>query len=295
MYRNLNHLVTFAALAEAGSFAGAARRLGLPASTVSEHIAALERNLGVQLVIRTTRKNRLSEIGRRMATSAARMVDAAEDAVAQAEVAKSAPQGTLRISLPFTFASEIIGPAVGRFAALFPGIKLEFKVSNEVEDLIEGGFDLAIRIGPLKESSLTRRSLGYEPQDFVSTPSYLDAAGRPSSLSDLSDHRIVGLRPRQTWTVTGPAGPQDAVLTSYISSNDPKTATAIILGGGGIGVLPRFLSEPALSDGRLEVVLPEYRPPSADMSVVYYGPATANPLTDLFTRFLQNEMRGRRR
>lgn len=291
--RNLNHLATFAALAETGSFAGAARRLRLPTSTVSEHVAALEKSLGLQLVIRTTRANRLTEAGQVLAQGAARMVAAAAETLAGVEAMVDRPTGTLRLSLPFAFAADIVGPAVGRFAALYPGIRLEISVSNQVEDLIAGGFDLAVRIGPLEDSSLIRRSLGTMPQDIVSSPAYLAARGRPESPAALAGHCIVGIRPGLTLSVIGPEGPQMLTLDAQVAVNDPKTMVSVIRGGGGIGAVPRFLAQDGLDDGSLEILLPAWHLPPAEMSVVYYGTGAANPRAELFATFLLTEMQRR--
>ena len=291
MYRKLNHLVTFAALAETGSFAGAARRLNLPSSTVSEHIAALERNLGLQLVIRTTRKCRLTDSGLQIAQGAARVVEAVEETMARAEAAAAHPEGKLRISIPFAFAADMLGPSLGRFTALFPGIKLDIRVSNDVDDLIAGGFDLAVRIGPLADSSLIRRKLGDEPQDLVASSRYLARNGRPEHLSDLDHHALVSYRPEQSFTLIGPEGPERVTFIAHVSANDPKTVLSIIQSGVGIGVLPRFLSRQGLKTGDLEIVLPQHRPEPVEISIVHYGPATATPRAHLFASFLQNEMR----
>lgn len=294
IYRNLNHLATFAALAETGSFAGAARRLRLPTSTVSEHVAALEKNLGLQLVIRTTRANRLTEAGQILAQGAARMAAGIAETLAGVEALVNRPTGTLRLSLPFAFAADIVGPAVARFATLYPGIRLEIFVSNEVEDLIAGGFDLAVRIGPLEDSSLIRRSLGSMPMDLVASPAYLAARGRPESLRALDGHCLVGNRPTVGLNILGPDGPERLVLEAQVAVNDPKTMVAVIIGGSGLGLVPRFLAQAGLQSGRLEILLPEYRFPSAEMSIVHYGTAAANPRADLFATFLQAEMRGRK-
>jgi DNA-binding transcriptional LysR family regulator len=294
VYSNLNHLATFAALAETGSFAGAARRLRLPTSTVSEHVAALERNLGLQLVMRTTRRNRLTEAGQLLAQGAARMVVGVTETLAGVEALVDRPTGTLRLSLPFAFAADIVGPAVARFAALYPGIRLEISVSNQVEDLIAGGFDLAVRIGPLEDSSLIRRSLGAMPQDLVASPAYLAARGRPDSLAGLNGHCIVGRRPAFTLSMHGPNGSETLSLEAQVTVNDPKTILAVIRGGSGIGVVPRFLAQAGLDDGTLEILLPEYRLPQAEMSIVYHGPGMANPRADLFATFMQAEMQSYR-
>jgi DNA-binding transcriptional LysR family regulator len=290
---NLNHLATFAAVAESESFAGAARRLRLPTSTVSEHVAALERSLGVQLVIRTTRASRLTEAGQVLALGAARMVAGVAETLAGVEALVDRPTGTLRLSLPFAFAADIVGPAVARFAALYPGIRLDIHVSNEVEDLIAGGFDLAVRVGPLDDSSLVRRGLGTMPQDLVASPAYLAARGRPDSFAALAGHCIVGIRPSVTLTVRAPHGPEALTLAAQVAVNDPKTVLAVIRGGTGIGVVPRFLTQEGLEDGSLEILLPDHRLPMVEMSIVHHGPGAANPRADLFATFLQAEMRSR--
>ncbi len=294
MYRNLNHIASFAALAEAGSFAGAARRLKLPTSTVSEHIAALERNLGVQLVVRTTRQSRLTETGQLLARGALRMVQEVSKTMAEVDAHIAQPTGTLRLSLPFAFAADIVGPAVGRFAALYPGIRLEIAVSNQIEDLIAGGFDLAVRIGPLEDSSLIRRSLGTMPQDIVASSSYLSVRGRPQTIAALTEHCFAGFKAETSLALRGPDGLVSVKLAAQVAVNDPKTLVAIVRGGGGIGVVPRFLTQDGLDDGSLEVVLPEYRPSPVEISIVHYGSAGANSRAELFASFMQAEMQLRR-
>lgn len=293
IHRHLNHLATFAALAETGSFAGAARRLRLPTSTVSEHIATLERNLGLQLVIRTTRRNRLTEAGQVLAQGAARVVAEATQTLAAVEALVDQPTGTLRLSLPFAFATDFLGPAVGRFAALYPGIRLEIGVSNQVEDLIAGGFDLAIRIGPLADSSLMRRSLGTLPQDLVASTAYLRSRGRPAVPADLASNCIVAVRPSPTLSLFGPDGPKTVELEAQVAVNDPKTMVEIIRGGARIGAVPRFLAADGLADGTLEIVMPDHRLTPVEISLVHYGTGAANPRADLFATFLQAEMRER--
>lgn len=216
------------------------------------------------------------------------------ETLAGVEALVDRPTGTLRLSLPFAFAAEIVGPAVARFAALYPGIRLEISVSNQVEDLIAGGFDLAVRIGALEDSSLIRRSLGTMPQDLVASPTYLAARGRPDDPAGLVGHCIVGHRPAFTLSMLGPDGPETLALEAQVAVNDPKTILSVIRGGSGIGVVPRFLAQAGLDDGTLEIILPEYRLPQAQMSIVHHGPGTANPRADLFATFMQSEMQGYR-
>jgi DNA-binding transcriptional LysR family regulator len=294
IYRNLNHLATFAALAEAGSFAAAARRLRLPTSTVSEHVAALEKNLGIQLMIRTTRQNRLTEAGQVLARGAARMMEDVAETMAGLEALVDRPTGALRVSLPFAFAADIFGPSMARFATLYPGIRLEILVSNQIEDLIAGGFDLAVRIGPLEDSSLIRRRLGAMQQHLVASPSYLAERGRPTTISALTGHCIVGIKPTLSLSFEGPLGVETLSLEAQVAVNDPKTMVSVIRSGAGLGIVPRFLAQEGLNDGSLEILLPEYRLPAVEMSVVHYGSSAANPRADLFATFLQSEMQRRK-
>jgi DNA-binding transcriptional LysR family regulator len=290
MLRNLNHLATFAALAETGSFSAAAKKLGLPPSTVTAHIAALEAHLGLQLAVRTTRKTRLTAQGRQLALDARRFVGEAESALARLEMEKSVPVGQLRISVPFAFASDLIGPVIGRFAARYPGIRVEIIVSNEQVDLIAGGFDLAVRVGPLSDSSLIRRKLASAANLLVASQSYLKARGAPQTLDDLQHHSFIGFHSDQRLHLTGPEGPVSLDVSPLISANDPKTIASIVAAGAGIAVLPRFLITDCLADGQLEIILPQYRAAPSEISIVHYGHSASNPKIEFFTAFLTAEM-----
>jgi DNA-binding transcriptional LysR family regulator len=292
MYRNLSHLVTFAALAETGSFINAARKLGLPPSTVTAHVAALEQNLGLQLVVRTTRQNRLTEPGKRLAVDAQRIVAVVQETMARIEADKAEPVGQLRVSVPFTFAADLIAPIIGRFARQYPRIGIELVVSNTTADLIAEGLDMAIRIGALTDSSLIRRRLGMAQILLVASRDYLNATGRPENISDLSDdhHVFVGFRPTITIPMRGPEGDVEPVFEARIAANDPKTLAAIVRAENGIAALPRFLVAADLARGDLEVVLPKYAHRSVEISAVYYGQSNNNPRIELFTSFLVVEL-----
>jgi DNA-binding transcriptional LysR family regulator len=292
MYRNLNHLVTFAALAETGSFANAARKLGLPPSTVTAHVAALEQNLGLQLVVRTTRHNRLTEQGKRLASDAQRMVAAVEEAMARVDAEKAEPVGQLRVGVPFTFAADLIAPVIGRFALRYPRIGIELVISGVPADLIAEGLDMAIRIGALTDSSLIRRRLGTAQVLLVASRDYLGMKGRPETMADLSDHHHVfaGFRPTTSFPMRGPEGDVEPEFKARIAANDPKTLAAIVRAGNGIAALPRFLVADDLARGDLEVVLPQYAHRSVEISAVYYGQSNNNRRIELFTSFLIVEL-----
>jgi DNA-binding transcriptional LysR family regulator len=292
MYRHLNHLVTFAALAETGSFSNAARKLGLPPSTVTAHIASLEQNLGLQLVIRTTRQNRLTEQGRRLAVDAQRMVAVVEEAMARVESAKSEPTGQLRVAVPFTFAADLIGPVIGRFALRYPGIGVELVVSNAAADLIAESLDMAIRIGSLPDSGLIRRRIGSARIVVVASRSYLNEKGRPETVAALREHDryFVGFRRTNRLVLRGPEGDVESEIEARIAANDPKTLAAIVKAGNGIAALPWFLVSHELASGELEIVLPQYVHESVEVAAVYHGQSVNNPRVELFTSFLISEL-----
>ena len=290
MYRNLNHLVTFAALAETGSFAGAARRLDLPSSTVSEHIAALEKNLGLQLVLRTTRKSRLTESGRRLARDASRMVSVVEEAMAAIDADREHPQGKLRISLPFAFAAELIGPAVGRFTRRHPGIELEFVVSNDVQDLIAGGFDMAIRIGELEDSTLRARKLTDTTKRMIAAPAYFERFGRPQKIDDLNDHKLLHYSSQASgnvWKLTAPSGEKRQVRTAgWLSVNDGQSLLNAAISGLGIAYLPSFLYADALEQGLVIDAIPELPLETQGIYAVYPPGRFTQPKVRAFIDFL---------
>jgi DNA-binding transcriptional LysR family regulator len=294
MLKHLNHLVTFAALAETGSFANAGRKLGLPPSTVTAHIAALEQRLGLQLVVRTTRQNRLTEQGRRLAADAQRMVGVVEEAMARIETDKAEPTGQLRVGVPFTFAADLIAPVIGRFAFRYPRIGIELVISGNRADLITEELDMAIRIGQLEDSSLRRRSLGSAQIVLVASRKYLDANGRPETVQDLrnQNHLFAGFRRTNQLLLQGPEGDEEPEFDARIAANDPKAVAAIVRAGNCIAALPRFLVVDDLATGELEIVLPLYKHRSVPISAVYYGPSASNPRTALFTSFMIAELAG---
>ena len=293
MKRDLNHYATFAALAQTGSFAKAAARLGLPPSTVTNHIARLEKTLGIQLVIRTTRKNRLTDAGRRFAVEAQRIVEVADRAAACIDDEKAKPAGDLRISLPHTFAADLLGPIIGEFSALYPAINIELVVSNQRVDLIDGGFDLALRVGPMADSELSQRLLGTAPGLLVASPAYLDSHGRPERPYDLTVHRLLGHRRNEVLTLNSQTGPVEVNFGSQIAANDPRVLLSMALSGAGIAISPMFLAQPHLASGRLMAVLPDLKPEAVPMSMVYHGSAARNPRIAAFASFVEPRIRAR--
>jgi DNA-binding transcriptional LysR family regulator len=232
----------------------------------------------------------LTEQGARLAVDALRLVNLVQETTARLESAKAEPIGHLRMSVPYSFASDLLGPVIGRFVAHYPKISVELVMANTVVDLIDDGFDLAVRIGPLTDSSLIRRKIGTARLVLVASRNYLEQKSKPQSLEDLTNHSLIGLKPELTLSLRGPDGSVTQNFQCRIAANDPKTLFAIMREGGGIAMLPYFLVAEGLANGTVEVILPDHVADSVELSVVYYGHSTNNPRIELFTAFLAKEL-----
>jgi len=194
---DLNRVAVFLRVVEVQSFTAAAEALGLPKSSVSRSVAHLEESLGVQLLQRTTRAVQLTDAGRLYFEEASRALGALEQAQATLSQLDSRPQGPVRITAPADLGAQVLAPLAARFVRRTPGITLEFVLTARLVNLVEEGVDLAVRAGPLRDSSLiSRRVSGLDAWIFAS-PAYLDARGTPTSLEELASHDCVLFRPRR--------------------------------------------------------------------------------------------------
>ncbi|AKU95813.1 Transcriptional regulator, LysR family [Labilithrix luteola] len=242
-------MLLFAEVVREGGFTGAARVLGITKQTVSERIAKLEGRLGVRLLERTTRRLRMTDAGgayyERCAAIAAQIDEANGEVLAyQAE-----PSGILRVSAPALYGRRYLAPVVARYLLEHPKLRVELVVSDRRVDLIEEGFDVALRIGKLDDSSLTTRKLGESHVYCVASPGFLRSHGdlRPSALGTA---RTIGLRVFETWEVAGVR----ARVTPALVVNDLEMACDAALAGVGIARLPAILCGDAVREGRLCVL-----------------------------------------
>lgn len=239
-------LLVFAIVARELNFSAAARRLGRTRQRVSETIARLEGRLGVRLLERTTRAVRLTEAGAAYAASCAAIAAQIDEANAAVRARQSAPTGRLRISAPGLFGRRFLAPIVSRFLRRHPGVTVELSLSDRRVDLVEEGFDLAVRAGELADSALTARRIGGSRIVWVASPELL--AGRPPPRPEaLGGWPCVLTRPGERWELGDRALRVEAALTV----DDLEVACDAAVGGAGIVRLPRFLCAAALADGRL--------------------------------------------
>lgn len=252
-------LAAFVAVADTGSFTAAANKLGRDASIVSRRVSQLERQLGVRLLSRTTRRVALTEVGSLYHRRVQSILDELAEASREASDVASSPQGLLRISLPTTFGRQRIAPLLPRFLSRHPQIRIDARFSDRQVDVVSEGFDVAIRVGVLRDSSLSSRKLASYRNLLVAAPSYLASRGKPRTPDDLKKHSCIGFTGLKSWPdwpltrgnqrkTVRPAGP-------LIADNSEAVLIAAIA-GAGITLAADWLAGPALREGKLVEVLP---------------------------------------
>jgi DNA-binding transcriptional LysR family regulator len=273
---DLNTLIIFAKVVEAKSFSEAARRLGMPISTVSRRIAELEDQLGVRLLDRSTRSLRLTDLGSEIlehAMRSAEVNDAVESIISNR---LSNVSGTLRLSAPPSVSDTLLTPLVTAFQASYPEVRVQILVTDRFVDHIGDGVDIVFRLGELKDSSLVARKLLTYRHQLVASPAYLKTGEPPEKPQDLLRHRLIAFsywRPESSWTFVHVNGRDRETLTFQpaLSMNDFAGLTPALLAGGGIGDLPPVVQPELVRDGRLVEVMPQWRFRTLDLSLVHLG------------------------
>ena len=236
--------------------------MGVSKATVSKAVARLEASLGQSLFHRTSRRLTLTEAGKPLAERAQRMLAEAVAAEEAAHDAASAPAGRLRVAAPMTFGVTHIAPLIAEFLAQHPAIEIELALSDARVDIVAEGFDVALRIADLPDSSLRARRLRGIRAYLVAAPAYLDRHGTPLHPGELGDHRLFGYTNAPgPWRFRGPGGAEVGVrATGPLSANSGDALLPALIAGLGIARLPDFIIGAALADGRLTEILPEWRP-----------------------------------
>lgn len=262
----------FSKVAETGSLSGAAAELGLSKATVSKAVARLEARIGARLFHRTSRKLSLSEAGRAARAGAGRILAEAEAAEAEAIASAAVPQGLVRLAAPMSFGLAHLAPLLPDFLKRHPGLSIDLHLSDEVVDLVGGGFDIGLRIAALPDSSLRARHLCGVRRSLVGAPSYLDRYGRPSHPSDLKHHACLGyayLPSPERWLLRHADGSEEIVLPKGpLRANNADALEPALRAGLGLAIQPDFLIWEALRQRRLERVLPEWSLPPIALHLV---------------------------
>ena len=281
---DLNEMLVFTRVVQAGGFSAAARNLALPKSTVSRRIAALEERIGARLLQRTTRRLGLTDAGRLFFEHSARIVSEIEEAEQTVHRMQSSPRGLLRVTAPLSFI--YLEPVVAEYLSLYPEVQLHLVCTDRAVDLVEEGFDVAIRAGKLSDSSLVTRSLGAAHRVLVASPSYLRKHGQPRTPAELSKHACLsfGGQVHNVWSLQSGEKRAEVRLTSRLFVNELGTIQHAAREGIGIAWIPDFAVKEDLKTRRLRRVLPEWH--SADIPVQALYP-TARHLSPKVARFIE--------
>ena len=269
---DLNHVVLFAKVAEAGSFSGAARTLGMPKATVSRNVAQLEESLGARLLQRTTRKVELTALGRTYYEEAAQGLSSLESARERIAAAQSEPSGTLRVTAPVGFGTRSLIGWIAKFLATFDKVRIELKLTDAAVDPIDERVDVAFRTGRLENSSLIARKLGTTRLVLLASPAYLRQRGVPRRIEDLRRHDCIVFGPSfdtEVWRLHGPNGWRDIPVSGRIKVEGSYAEIQAALAGLGIALLPMAPLADDLRTGRLQQVLPSYGNDGATLHAVY--------------------------
>jgi DNA-binding transcriptional LysR family regulator len=263
----------FTQVVAAGGFAAAARHMGLSRSAVNKLVIALENDLGTQLLHRSTRVVTPTETGLAFYDRCLEIlasVDEAQRSVTQFQVE---PKGTLRVNGPMTFGTMYLAPAIADFLMQYPDLRVQLTLNDRFVDPIEEGFDLTVRIAePQPVSSLLVQPLAPAPRVLCAAPSYLDIHGSPTHPADLSTHSCLHygqITLENRWTLTGADGDHSVNVRGVLCSNNGEALREAAMRGLGIALLPRFIVESALQQGRLQIILPNYHPSELFIEVLY--------------------------
>lgn len=268
----LPQLSSFLAVVRIGSFVGAAEAIGISKAAVSRHVADLEAQLGVRLLHRTTRRLSLSEEGQRFHARAVEIVEALEELESETASTGGEAIGRLRINAPLTFGNLHLAPLWPRFLAANPRVTIDVTLNDRVVDLVDEGFDLAIRIAHRLDPQLISRRLATTRMVLCASPDYLARHGTPTHPRELAAHSVFAYSYWSTgddWSFKGPEGIETVRVEPRIRSNSGDTCRAAALQGHGIVLQPDFLIGPDLRDGTLVELMSSYRSLELGVHVVY--------------------------
>jgi len=287
---NLTDAAVFVQVVDSGSFTTAAERLKLSKSVVSKYVTRLENRLGARLLNRSTRRISLTEIGHAFYTRSQRGLQELEEANAEVLHLQSAPRGSLRINTPMSFGILHIAPALPDFLSRYPELSVDMNLDDRKVDLIEEGFDLAIRISDLPDSSLVARRLGPCRHVVCASPEYLQRHGIPQTPEDLREHNTITFSYQESpseWRFLSPEGRYVSVpVSGSIQMNNSLALRETLLQGGGITLTPTFIVGADIKAGRLQPVLSNYETLELSIYIIYPQRQHLSPKVRAFVDFM---------
>jgi DNA-binding transcriptional LysR family regulator len=262
----------FVEVVDIGTFIGAADSLRMSKATVSRHVDTLEQRLGVRLLHRTTRRLSLTQEGRTFHQRAKEILAAMDEAEAEISQKTGQPGGIVRVNMPMSFGILHLAPLWGPFMAQYPQIELDLVLNDRMVDLVDEGYDVAIRISALADSSLVSRKLASTQMLVCASPAYIERHGAPSHPRDLANHAVVAysnLAARDEWGFAGPDGTASVRTRARVYSSNGDTCRAIALANEGVIYLPSFIVGEDIRAGRLVHLMPEFTATELGIYAVY--------------------------
>jgi DNA-binding transcriptional LysR family regulator len=283
---DLLDVALFVRAALLANVSAAGREFGLSPAVASARIANLEHELGARLLHRTTRRISLTQDGEVFMSRAQTLLEAAAAARASVGRAQAEPQGRLRVSMPSSFGRQHVSPAIAAFLRRYPGVSVDLRLTDHIVDLVDGGVDLAIRIGALKDSSLVARRLAANRRVLCCAPAYLAEHGAPHHPSDLAAHECIVLSDQRDWSFVTPAGPVSVRVEGRLATDNGEVIRDALLDGFGIALKSTWDVAPHLKSGALVTVLDSY-PLAETVAIwaVYPSRAFVPPKTLAFIEF----------
>ena len=273
---NLRRMVIFYHVVNTHSFSSAARQLGIARSAISRHISLLEKNIGVRLLNRTTRRLSLTEAGETYYQSCARIVAEAETAANRVNELQDEPVGTLKVTAPSSLGDPLITPFISEFMQRYTTLNIELLLNDQVVDMVEEGIDVSIRVGWLDDSNFVARKLGDMPRLLCASPGYIEQRGKPESPAELAGHDCIIFTRLPTphhWIFTKNKHEERVKVKGRLKTNNAEAVRTALLKGMGIGTVSSFLVGADIKAGRLERLLSEYDSGSAGIYAILPEPA----------------------
>lgn len=292
----LSEMEAFVSVVDQGGFTDAARKLGMSKSAVSKHVSALEARLGARLLNRTTRRVNPTEIGLAYYDRAAMVLAGATEADEMVNAMQTAPRGALRVSVPVSFGISQVSGLVGEFLAEYPDVSVNMVLDDRFVELVAEGFDVAIRIGLLEDSSLRARKLAESSSQIVASPGYLETHGTPTCIEDLSDHTLLhytNLATGNFWRLKTKSGDERHVrVGGRLTANNGESLRRAAESGIGIAMVPAFILGRAVEEGRLVPILQDVQLDLLGIYAVYPPGRFTQPKVRAFIDFLAERLKG---
>lgn len=290
---NIEHLKLFVRIASTANISLAGRELNISPAVASAHIGKLEETLGVRLIHRTTRKVSLTDEGKLFLPHAHEVLDSIETAQAAVGAGSQTPQGTLRVTAPASFGRMHLVPAINEFISQYPKLNIDFRFTDSILDVVEGGFDVAIRDAELKDSNLHAKKLANDKRIIVASKDYVEKYGAPISPQELKNHKIVNLTGLEVWDFKAAQGITSIKTHSRLKMDNGEAVRDACIQGCGLSLTATWCGYPYLESGELVQVLKDY-PLATDCALwaVYPTNRLLAPKVRAFIDFLAERFSG---